>query len=189
MDASRIFLECVVIPLMGLWLVVWCVQSLPWMCGGASSLLHGSPGTVCSPVTGVEATSVRLDQASLPLSMCPAPKKVGAEASEVHAVSVNLSATMAPLCSSSRPHPFLCCDCPRSSARLWCGAGWSWGSGHCGCRSRGGCGATWTWAAPVVDLSGAFNSRSDSKLRVERAEGGRFPWETSPADTVQVLTA
>ena len=190
MDASRIFLECAVIPLMGLWLVVWCVQSLPWMCGGASSLLHGSPGMVCSPVAGVEATSVRMDQASLPLSVCPAPKKVGAEASEVHAVSVNLSTTMVPLGSSSRSHPFLCCECPRSSARLWCGAGWSWGSGHCGCRNWGGCGATWDLGClcgrPLGDLSTLDLTVS---CRVEWAEGGCFPWETSPADTVQVLTA
>ena len=76
-----------------------------------------------------------MDQASLPLNVCPAPKKVVAEASEVHAVSVNLSATIVPLRSSPGSRPFLCCDCPRSSARLWCGVGWSWGSGCCGCRN------------------------------------------------------
>lgn len=81
------------------------------MRGGASSLLHGLPGRVCSPVVGVEATRVRMDQASLPLSVCPAPKKVVAEASEVHAVSVNLSTAMVPLRSSPGSPPFLCCDC------------------------------------------------------------------------------
>ena len=37
-----------------------------------------------------------MDHASLPLSVCPAPKKVVAEASKVHAVSVNLSAPSFP---------------------------------------------------------------------------------------------
>ena len=69
-------------------------QSRCWMLGGASSLLCGSHypvgGRFCSPVVGVEALKVEFDQPPLPLSVCPAPEEVTAEAIETHVFPANL---------------------------------------------------------------------------------------------------
>ena len=90
-------------------------------------------GGVCSSVVGVEAMRVRFNQALLPLSVCPAPKEVVAEAGEARVLTEHLCTTCVSihdsLRSSPRSRPFLHFVRPRSSARLWCGVGWSGGQG------------------------------------------------------------
>ena len=104
------------------------------MRGGASSLLHGLPGRVCSPVVGVEATRVRMDQASLPLSVCPAPNEVSGEASERHVFTQVIHQQL----HSGSGQGYVPIVCLRSSIRLWCGVGWGWrlgvGGAGCGCK-------------------------------------------------------
>lgn len=56
------------------------------------------------------------------------------------------------------------CVCPRSSAKLCCGVGWS--SEHCGCRNLGGCAATWALDCLCGRfLPGPVCPRSDAKLK------------------------
>ena len=75
------------------------------MLGGASSWLHGChcsvKDRVCSPVVGVEALRVTFDQAPLPLSVCPAPKELIAEASETYVLTEDLCANCVGICGSS----------------------------------------------------------------------------------------
>ena len=86
-----------------------CEVGVPFCCMAVAAL--SGVGT-SSPVVGVEALRVRFNQAPLPLSACPASKKVNAEASEVwsqrtYALTVQVSVAL--LRSIPRPHSFPCC--------------------------------------------------------------------------------
>lgn len=103
LDASHIFLRCAGRYPLDRGCSGHCDQSLHWMLGGASSLLHGChshvSGEVCSPLIAVEVLRVRFNKAPLYLSICSAPKEVSPEANETH-------------CGHGKPMCYPC-RCPR----------------------------------------------------------------------------
>lgn len=81
-----------------------------------SALWQSPPcrGWVCSPVVGIEALRVRLNQAPFLLSSCSAPKEVIAEASKACGITVNLCVASASVAHFSQKQPKV------ESLSLWC---------------------------------------------------------------------
>ena len=172
MDACHVFPQSVlaIIPLMGLWLVVWPEPTLDVGWGLLFALCcHSSVrGRVCSPVVGVEALRVGFDKALSPFSVC----------SGVHQGDEHWSEWG--LCGHSKPmrHP---CRRPRfcQEAAQGCDPfsvvfvpdlvlGWHWGPGRCGFENRSGCAATWDLGClHGRALPGPVCPKSGSKLRCE----------------------
>ena len=110
MNASHCFPQGVlaVIPLIGSVVCVvvskacaGCEVGLPLLC------CYHCPvrGGICSPIIGLEALMVRFNHAPLPLSVCPGPKEVIAEASEARVFTEDLCATCVYMCGSAQKQP------------------------------------------------------------------------------------
>ena len=118
-----------------------------------SSLLSGCHhpvrGGVCSPVVGIEVWCSGLIRPHRPWGHALPRRrwlpKWGLSGPSGPVFPGSTQAPVVALRSSSGSHPFLCCLHPRSSARLWCGAGWGrdWGLRHCGYEDWDDCAATW----------------------------------------------
>ena len=70
-------------------------------CGCPSPVRDG----VCSPAVGVETLRVRFDQAPLPLSACPAPAEVVAEASVEYVFTEDLGTAYVGIHGSAQQQP------------------------------------------------------------------------------------
>ena len=120
MDASHIFPQSMLAFTSLIGGVIIIVVSGPCTGCEASSLLCGChqpvESRVCSPVVGVDR--VVFDQALLPLSACRAPKKVTTEASEGHAVTVNLCTTHGSVCGSTQKQPNVMSLSPLCSSQV-----------------------------------------------------------------------
>ena len=93
----------------------------------------------------------------MPLSECPTLKEVIAEGCEANEVSANLCTAHVCVHGSAQKKPkvesFLCCVCPRSSARLWYGVGWGLGLGVVAAGIEVAVVLPEIWAASVADFS------------------------------------
>lgn len=83
---------------------------------------------MCSPVVGVEALRVGLNQA-VALEYMPCPMEVSGKASEGHVFTQDIHLQL----HSGAAQGYVPIVCLRSSIRLWCGVGWGWRLGGCGC--------------------------------------------------------
>lgn len=85
-----------------------------------------------SPVIWVEALRFRFDPDPLPMSVCSALMEVMIKASEAcsyRGIMYHLCRHLKFHLEAARDHSlFLSCVHLRSSARLWCEIGWTWGS-------------------------------------------------------------
>ena len=103
---------------------------------------------VWSLTVGVEALRLQVQSGSVAFEYVPYLKRRWF-LKQVRPVQSQRTYTLPILVSTvplrSRPwlHVFLCCICPRSSARLWYEIGCGWQVEHCGCRNCCSGGAAW----------------------------------------------